>query len=395
MVLQRRRAGAVWGTSECAQVVVELHGANGAKLVWSALSATSRAAGGTVFSWEAALPAQEAGTGFAIRVRELCQGGAERMLEDLLFGDVFLCSGQSNMERAVGKQPVAGEQAVRGSGNLTGLRHYSVAAVMAGSEQASVGSRSGSGWVRSGPAGFGDRWPSAACWFFGRELYSHFGGAVPVGLISAAVTGLALSDFAPADALSDASCGGLGPVANVSLFASGSGAKLAGEGDGQTQRQQQQHLQQPAPQQPPVSATPSATSTAATTAAGATAQQQRGTAAAAAAPAAAAPAAQEQRRSGRSGSSRSSSSAGAAGAAAELRHPRLAVAPCSAGGGGWDVGSARGSRPARVRRHGAMKTPQEIGRGAQLSALSCCFYSTSEALNAGQLLVLTAATSGC
>jgi hypothetical protein len=37
--------------------------------------------------------------------------------------------------------------------------------------------------------------------------------------------------------------------------------------------------------------------------------------------------------------------------------------------------------------------------GALLSALSClrisCFYSTSEALYAGQLLVLTAATSWC
>ena len=75
------------------------------------------------------------------------------------------------------------------------------------------------------------------------------------------------------------------------------------------------------------------------------------------------------------------------------------------GGPAWQLLDARaagrhgGQGGARWSVHGAMKRHKRSIGGALLSALSClrisCFYSTSEALYAGQLLVLTAATSGC
>lgn len=44
--------------------------------------------------WSALLPAQTAGTSYTVKI----ESGDERtMLEDVLFGDVWVCSGQSNM----------------------------------------------------------------------------------------------------------------------------------------------------------------------------------------------------------------------------------------------------------------------------------------------------------
>ena len=88
-------------------------------------------------------------------------------------------------------------------------------------------------------------------------------------------------------------------------------------------------------------------------------------------------------------------------------------------GGGWHVGGAArggdgpgwllldartaggtaGSAACSSAQARRVEMAHKIGRRrfavcALLSALSC-FYSTSEALYAGQLLVLTAATSGC
>ena len=50
-------------------------------------------------------------------------------------------------------------------------------------------------------------WFSATCYFFGRRLYRHFEGAVPVGLVDASWGGQSIETFMSPDALADASCG--------------------------------------------------------------------------------------------------------------------------------------------------------------------------------------------
>jgi hypothetical protein len=69
----------------------------------------------------------------------------------------------------------------------------------------------GSSWTRSEPASFGTApfgYPSAICYFYGRSLYSHWKGAVPVGVVSAAVGGSAIEFWMRDAARADTSCGG-------------------------------------------------------------------------------------------------------------------------------------------------------------------------------------------
>src|SRR5262249_28881517 len=83
-VLQRDRPIAVWGRAPPRERVSL---ASGGREV-----ATQAAADGT---WRAELPAAPAGGPYELSVR--AQGGASQQLHDVLVGDVWLCSGQSNM----------------------------------------------------------------------------------------------------------------------------------------------------------------------------------------------------------------------------------------------------------------------------------------------------------
>src|SRR5579872_5423551 len=89
-VLQRDRPIAVWGEASAGDRVT---------LSLGAASAETRAdAGG---HWRAALPAQAAGGPYTLTVH--AQSGRSQSIADVLLGDVYLCSGQSNMELAVGR----------------------------------------------------------------------------------------------------------------------------------------------------------------------------------------------------------------------------------------------------------------------------------------------------
>jgi hypothetical protein len=57
-----------------------------------------------------------------------------------------------------------------------------------------------------GSGGFG--WFSATCYFFGRQLYRHFEGEVPVGLVDSDWGGQKVECFSSPDALEDDTCGG-------------------------------------------------------------------------------------------------------------------------------------------------------------------------------------------
>ncbi|MBP5675888.1 MAG: sialate O-acetylesterase [Bacteroidales bacterium] len=83
MVLQRDRPVPVWGkTDSRARVTLE----------WQGEKVTVKAdASG---AWKAELPATPAGGPFTLKVNDV-------VLQDILVGDVFLCSGQSNMELPV------------------------------------------------------------------------------------------------------------------------------------------------------------------------------------------------------------------------------------------------------------------------------------------------------
>jgi len=164
MVLQRQRPVPIWGwTTPGAVVTVSLSGveANG----------TADADG----KWMAWLPAMKAGGPFTLTV----SGPQNATLDDVLVGDVWLCSGQSNME--MGIELVNDAEKEIAAANYPEIRLYTVPKVAA---PAPLANQDGGPWlvctpenIRKGAwGGF-----SAVAYFFGRDIYQK--ERVPIGLI--------------------------------------------------------------------------------------------------------------------------------------------------------------------------------------------------------------------
>lgn len=160
MVLQRGQAIPVWGHAPPgAKVEVRLDG--------DAASATADGNG----AWRLQLPAREAGGPFVMRIDD---GKAPLELRDVLVGDVWLASGQSNMEWPLSQSADAEAEIARATDPL--IRHFKIPKSWAGLPQWQL---AGGEWIASSPAAAGDF--SAVAHFFARELRAAEG--VPIGII--------------------------------------------------------------------------------------------------------------------------------------------------------------------------------------------------------------------
>lgn len=167
MVLQRGKPTRLWGwTAPGAQVRVQVSGA----------VAHGRAADDG--RWQVELAAMAAGGPQEVRI----DGPQSVTLRDVLVGDVWLCSGQSNMEFGL-KRALNGAQEAAAA-NHPMIRLFRVASQPA-YEPAPVPHGS---WAVCSPAAFaGDFDFSAVAIFFGRRVQQET--SVPIGLIQAAVGG--------------------------------------------------------------------------------------------------------------------------------------------------------------------------------------------------------------
>ncbi|XP_065829152.1 sialate O-acetylesterase-like [Oscarella lobularis] len=147
-----------------------------------------------------ALPATHPGGPYTI-VAESKNGGDKAMLENVLFGDVFLCGGQSNMQFTV-------DSAFNASMEIAAANKYSDIRVMTvgeGTQSATPLSELGSiaqNWSVASEAAIGHgNWSyfSAVCWFFGRDLYDTY--HIPIGLISDNWGGTPVQSWSGPDAL--------------------------------------------------------------------------------------------------------------------------------------------------------------------------------------------------
>lgn len=167
MVLQRDLPVRVWGwAGEGASVHVSFRD----------VVATAETRGGR---WEVTLPAQAAGGPWPMHIRA---GEVEITLNEVYVGEVWLCSGQSNMvmplaRRYVGYTVRGGAEAAAQSDDPL-LRLFTVAENPSPVPRDDVGGR----WLASAPETAGAF--SATGYFFGRELRRVLD--VPVGLILAA-----------------------------------------------------------------------------------------------------------------------------------------------------------------------------------------------------------------
>ena len=171
MVFQRSRPVRVAGRS-----------APGASISGSFRGASARASADASGEWELVFPAGAEGGPFELGVSD-GRGGAA-VLRDIMVGEVWLCSGQSNMEYPVGTAgPFWGlpdGAAVAAAGDA-GIRLFHVPRVVSPEKplaEPPVGSKWKSGADPSAVSEF-----SAVAWFFGLALRRELGPGVPVGLV--------------------------------------------------------------------------------------------------------------------------------------------------------------------------------------------------------------------
>ncbi len=163
-VLQRDQPIRIYGTAPSgAQVSVHLGGA----------SATAHASASG--QWSATLPAMAAGGPYSLQVSG---AGESQQINDVLVGDVFLCTGQSNMQLSVRRTANAeGEIAAATDG---AVRELTIDRVASPTQLARFSTPVS--WKVESPQTAGDF--SASCFYFARELRKHV--KVPIGLITAA-----------------------------------------------------------------------------------------------------------------------------------------------------------------------------------------------------------------
>lgn len=160
-VLQRDRPLPVWGWA-----------APGAKIevVFDGRAATSTAS--AAGAWRIELPAHAAGGPYVLSIRE--NGGDAVAIRDVLVGDVWLASGQSNMEWPVAQAQNAEQEIARADD--AGIRHFKVP--KSWSEQPET-RLAGGQWQAASPRTVGKF--SAVAYFFARQLRAQTG--VPIGII--------------------------------------------------------------------------------------------------------------------------------------------------------------------------------------------------------------------
>jgi sialate O-acetylesterase len=179
-VLQRERPIAVWGQARAAEFVTV-----------SLADASVRVQADASGRWSAVLPAMGAGGPFVLAA--LGSAGSRQSVSDILLGDVFLCSGQSNMELDLSRVGDARAE-ISNSANST-IRMLSVA--HDDSPMPLSGFRHPVTWQIAAP----DTVPSwsAVCFFFARELQRSM--RVPIGLLHASWGGSNIRPWMSAQAL--------------------------------------------------------------------------------------------------------------------------------------------------------------------------------------------------
>ncbi|WP_101925082.1 MULTISPECIES: sialate O-acetylesterase [Luteimonas] len=140
--------------------------------------------------WQVELPALPAGGPHRLQARA---GDVTRTVDDVLIGDVWLCSGQSNMELQVWRSLDARAE-IAGADSDT-IRLLTVPQAGHPAPQARFGAETR--WHTVTPDSIRDF--SAACYYFARELQKTVD--VPMGLVNAAWGGSRIQAWTSADAL--------------------------------------------------------------------------------------------------------------------------------------------------------------------------------------------------
>ena len=179
MVLQRDRVIPLWGWAAADETVeVRFNG----QLVGQVNTKEGR--------WTVQLPAQQAGGPHQLSFK----GQNQIELNDIYFGDVWVASGQSNMEMEMARLAEAYPEDLT-SANYPLIRQFKVPQEY--NFKTPQQDFSGGEWVSVSPQTIANF--SALAFYFGRELYQH--NAVPIGILNNALGGSPVEAWMSEEAL--------------------------------------------------------------------------------------------------------------------------------------------------------------------------------------------------
>ena len=171
MVLQQNTAVPFWGWAAPGEQVK-------VSASWGASATTFATPSGV---WHATLDSAKAGGPYTVTV----EGSNKITFSDVLLGEVWVCSGQSNMEKVLGKQegqrPIDNAAAELAASDYPNIRLFYVPEAMKDTPQDDIISE----WKTCSPSTTPTF--SAAAYFFGRELHKQLN--VPIGLIDTSYGG--------------------------------------------------------------------------------------------------------------------------------------------------------------------------------------------------------------
>jgi sialate O-acetylesterase len=178
VVLQRDQSVPVWGTaSPGSEITVGFRG--------QSASAHADAQG----RWQVELAATHAGGPFDMKIS---MGEETLVVHDILVGDVWVCSGQSNMEWAVADSMNAAAEIALASDSA--IRHFKVPRSWSAEP---VDTLAGGQWQTADPESVGSF--TAVGYFFAREIRREI--EVPIGLINTSWGGSRIESWMSAAAL--------------------------------------------------------------------------------------------------------------------------------------------------------------------------------------------------
>jgi sialate O-acetylesterase len=144
------------------------------------VATATAAADGT---WVAALPPRPASRGRSISVHASSAGGTPLVsLSDVAFGDVFMCTGQSNMAVEAGNRLMMNQSAELAAASLYDVRLFNNGVMWPPNPKVPNET-----WLVANATTVRDF--SNLCWLTGRDTFRALGGNVTIGLVSSCVGG--------------------------------------------------------------------------------------------------------------------------------------------------------------------------------------------------------------
>ena len=186
MVLQRDRQAPIWGWASPGEAIMITLSAEAETPV-----ATTTAVADADGNWQTELPAMAAGGPYTLRI----EGSNTLELTNVLFGEVWVCSGQSNMEWPVSISNNSEEEIA--AAMYPRIRLFHIPRVPSGLPQQDVETD----WYETTPETIPNF--SAVAYYFGRKLYKNLD--VPIGLINTSWGGTRIEPWTPPTGLAGVS----------------------------------------------------------------------------------------------------------------------------------------------------------------------------------------------